>query len=258
MIFPIGDDQVQGGYKPIFSYGFIGLNILIFLFQYTTPSAFICEFGSIPNDIVRGENYYTLLTSMFMHGGVMHLVGNMLFLWVFADNIEASVGNINFLVFYLLGGLAASLAHIYFSTTMGAELTNACCEVCSSSIPCTTSNPTPCPGSIPTVGASGAIAAVMGAYLVMFPKSRIKVLVLILFRTFRIPAIFFLGLWIGQQLLSGFAAIGPQAASSGVAWWAHIGGFAFGVFAGFFARHGGDHLNPPELPTKHYDDGNFV
>ena len=256
MIFPVGDDQVKGGYKPIFSYGFIGLNVLIFLFQYMSPGAFICEFGSIPSEIVNGEDYYTLLTSMFMHGGVMHLVGNMMFLWVFGDNIEATVGNINFAVFYILGGLAASAAHIYFATTNGVDLTS-CCQVCSQVVPCD-GVMTPCAGSIPTVGASGAIAAIMGAYLVMFPKSQIKILVLVFFRTFKIPAFLFLGFWIGQQLLSGFATIGPEAASSGVAWWAHIGGFVFGAFAGFFARPGSGGKTPVEVPTKRYKDGDFV
>ena len=256
MIFPIGDDQVQGGYKPIFSYGFIALNVLIFLFQYMSPSAFICEFGSIPSEIIRGEDYHTLFTSMFMHGGIMHLVGNMLFLWVFADNIEATVGNVNFFFFYILGGLAASAAHIYFSTTGGVDI-DACCKVCSEIIPCT-GNMNPCAGSIPTVGASGAIAAVMGAYLVMFPKSKINILVLVFFRTFKIPAIAFLGFWIVQQLFSGFASIGPDAASSGVAWWAHIGGFAFGLLAGFFARQIAPKEGAKELPTKHYQDGDFV
>ncbi len=233
MIFPIGDTQVEGGYKPYFTYLFLGLNILIFLLQLTHPNAFICEFGAIPNDIANGRGYLTLLTSMFMHGGWMHLIGNMLFLWVFADNIEATVGNFNFLAFYLLGGLAASAIHIWFN--IGGELAN-CCMPCGGGLDCAGAV-SACPGSIPSVGASGAIAAVLGAYLVMFPKSKIKVLVVYFFRSFQMPAIWFLGIWIGMQLISGMAALGPvTAATSGVAWWAHIGGFFFGVLAGFFAR----------------------
>ena len=211
MLFPIGDDQVKGGYFPIFSYGFIALNIIVFLFQTSLPTAqlqaFIYEYGSIPVETTNGEDIYTLFTSMFLHGGWAHLIGNMLFLWVFADNIEATIGNMHFIIFYLLGGLAAHAAHIYFNWD----------------------------SQVPTVGASGAISAVMGAYLVMFPTSRIKMLFFVF--VFRIPALLFLGFWIAQQWLSGTAAIETETAqSAGVAWWAHIGGFIFGVIAGFYFR----------------------
>lgn len=215
MIFPIGDDQVKGGYFPLISYGFIAINVLVFIFQATLPQAqleaFIFDYGSIPYETVKGQDLLTLVTSMFLHGGWMHLIGNMLFLWVFADNIESTVGSARFLVFYLLGGLAAHAAHIYFNWN----------------------------STIPTVGASGAISAVMGAYLVMFPVSRVKVLVLLF--TFRVPAILFLGFWIWQQWLNGTATLNvPTAESSGVAWWAHIGGFVFGILAGLYFR-----LNKP-------------
>ena len=234
MIFPIGDEQVQGGYKPIFTYTFIGLNILVFIAQMSIPGNGICTFGAIPSDILAGHNYLTLFTSMFMHGGFMHIIGNMLFLWVFADNIEATVGSLPFIVFYFLGGLAAHAAHIYLGTG-GSELLANCCAPCAA-MDCSTAVAM-CPGSIPTVGASGAISAVLGAYLVMFPKSKVKMLVIYFFSSFRVPAFLFLGFWIGQQLLAGIAQLGPETvATSGVAWWAHIGGFAFGVVAGFFAR----------------------
>jgi len=214
MIFPIGDDQVRGGSKPIFSYLFIAINVLVFFYEASlTPDAlnqFILSFGSIPAETMNGEDYHTLLTSMFLHGSWMHLIGNMLFLYVFADNIEQIIGNTNFLVFYLVGGLAAHAGHIFFNVD----------------------------STIPTVGASGAISAVLGAYLIMFPASKIKILVVFLFRSFKVPALLFLGFWIVQQLFSGFAAIGPETAeSSGVAWWAHIGGFAFGIIAGFYYRN---------------------
>jgi len=254
MIFPIGDDQVTGGAKPIFSYLFIGINVLVFLLQFSTPGNLVCEYAAIPNNLVNGQDYFTLFTSMFMHGGWMHLIGNMLFLWVFADNIEATVGNLSFVVFYLLGGLAASAAHIYFN--VGGEMLN-CCNVCSTTDPCsTTGNVQACMGSIPSLGASGAISAVLGAYLVMFPKSKIKVLVVYFFRSFTVPALLFLGFWIVQQLISGFASLGPEtAATSGVAWWAHIGGFVFGLVAGFFARQSflsnndNNTPKPPDIPT---------
>ena len=137
------------------------------------------------------------------------VISDMLFLWVFADNIEAIIGTFNFLLFYLLGGIVASAIHIFF-------------------------NPY---SEVPMVGASGAISAVMGAYLILFPASRIKVLVLIFFRSFYIPAIFFLGFWIVQQMFAGFGSLGvTEQNTGGVAWWAHIGGFIFGVVSGFIAK----------------------
>jgi len=213
MFFPVGDTQVEGGHQPYVSYSFIVLNVLIFLFEVSLGSEgcarFLTEFGTIPKEIVVGDDLHTLLTSMFLHGGWMHLIGNMLFLWVFGDNIEATIGSVPFVIFYLLGGLAATAAHIFFNVG----------------------------SSIPSVGASGAIAAVMGAYLVMFPKSKIKVLVLILFRNFEMPAILFLGLWFGQNLLSGIGEISIETAdTAGVAWWAHIGGFVFGLIAGMWFK----------------------
>lgn len=229
MIFPIGDDQVRGGHFPLISYGFIAINVLVFIFQTSMPQAqleaFIFDYGSIPYETVRGQDWLTLITSMFLHGGWMHLIGNMLFLWVFADNIESTIGSGRFLLFYLLGGLAAHAAHIYFNWN----------------------------SNIPTVGASGAISAVMGAYLVMFPVSRVKVLILVF--PLRVPAILFLGFWIWQQWLNGTATLNvPTAESSGVAWWAHIGGFAFGVLAGLYFR-----LNRPSaraMPV--YDSRDIV
>lgn len=208
MIFPIGDDQVHGGYKPIFTYLFLGANILVFLYQVMLGignNAFVMEYGSIPLKIMSGQDYFTLFTSMFLHGGWMHLVMNMLFLWVFADNIEATIGNIPFVLFYLTGGMAASLAHILFNV--------------GSTIPC--------------IGASGAISAVLGAYLVMFPKSKIKVFVIYLFSSIFINAIWFLGFWFAQQFFSVFTS---SSTGGGVAWWAHIGGFVFGAAVGWVIK----------------------
>lgn len=214
MIFPIGDEQVQGGHKPVIAYSLIGINILVFLFQVSMPpgqqQGFVYEYGVIPREIANGQDYFTLLTNMFLHGGWMHLIGNMLFLWVFADNIEAVIGKIPFILFYLGGGLAASAAHIFFNLD----------------------------STIPAVGASGAISAVLGAYLVMFPASKVKVWVLYLFRSFRMPALYFLGIWGIQQFINGFISIVPSSAyTSGVAWWAHIGGFVFGLVMGFIIRN---------------------
>lgn len=217
MVFPIGDDQVVGGAKPIFSYSFIAINILVFLiqmsFQMTGGEAWLREFfttyGALPIEITRGQDLHTLFTSIFIHGGWMHLIGNMLFLWVFADNIESSIGNVNFLLFYLLGGLAASLTHIYLDPN----------------------------STIPGIGASGAISACLGAYLILYPKSKIKMIVLFLFTSFKIPAVIFLVFWIGQQLLTGIGSLSVEtSATQGVAWWAHIGGFVFGLLAGILIR----------------------
>lgn len=221
MIFPIGDDQVKGGSKPIFSYAFIAINIAVFVLLQLGNEAFTYANSAVPYEIMTGTDvvtqqgaiphfegptpiYLTLLSSIFMHGGWMHLIGNMVFLWVFADNIESTVGSRRFVIFYLLGGLAASLSHI---ATEPMSMTH-------------------------SLGASGAIAACLGAYLVMFPKSKVKVLFFI--KVFSVPAFLFLGFWIAQQLFSGMGSLGGD--SGGVAWFAHIGGFAFGILAGFFFR----------------------
>lgn len=215
MIFPIGDDQVKGGYKPIVAYTFIAVNVIAYFLQTMDPAGqmFVNEYGAIPVEISQGENLTTLFTSMFMHGGFMHILGNMLFLWVFGDNIEATIGSTKFLLFYLAGGIAATLAHVILDVE--------------SVIPC--------------VGASGAISAVMGAYLVMFPKSNIKMLFVLNFSTFKLAAMIFLGLWIIQQIISGIGALNIFGSSEGmdgggVAYWAHIGGFIFGLLFGFLFK----------------------
>ncbi len=171
-------------------------------------NGFINEYGAIPDHIVNGDDYYSLFTNMFLHAGWMHLIGNMVFLWIFADNIEASIGNIKFLLFYLGGGIAASIIHVALNSH----------------------------SNIPSVGASGAISAVMGTYLIMFPASRVKVLVMYYFRSFYIPAIIFLGIWIAMQLFNGFSSLGGDQNTGGVAHWAHIGGFAFGLVYGLYAK----------------------
>lgn len=214
MVFPVGDDQIKGGYKPVVSYSLIVLNVLCYIWQSTDPTGqlYVTEFGCIPAEITRGQDLHTLFSGMFMHGGFMHLLGNMIFLWVFGDNIEAVIGNVRFLLFYLFGGLMAGAAQILLNVD----------------------SPIPC------VGASGAIAAVMGAYMVMYPKSRIRMLFVLNLSRFHIPALAFLGFWIAQQLLSGIGALpyfgGNGVDGGGVAYWAHIGGFVAGIGCGFFFR----------------------
>lgn len=220
MIIPIGDDQVEGGHKPVMAYALIGINLIVFFLQLKVPAGqqqtFVDSYGLIPREILAGQDLHTLLTNMFLHGGWMHLFGNMLFLWIFGDNIEAVIGKGWFVLFYLAGGLAASAAHILFHAD----------------------------SNLPAVGASGAISAVLGAYLVMFPASRIKVWVFYFFQSVYVPAIFFLGIWGIQQFINGFISIIPRAGyASGIAWWAHIGGFLFGGIVGFFIRRHYDTLH---------------
>jgi membrane associated rhomboid family serine protease len=217
MFFPIGDTQVIGGHKPYVAYGLIFMNVVIFLWSITLGvngfQTFLTDFGSIPAEITQGEDMHTLFTSMFLHGGWMHLIGNMIFLWVFADNIEAIVGSTLFFILYIAGGLVGSAAHIFTDIN----------------------------SIIPSVGASGAISAVLGAYLVMFPKSKIKVFILF-FITY-MPAVIFLLLWFGQQMFLGVGSLGAVSAeSAGIAWWAHIGGFVFGALVGLvFKRKVNEH-----------------
>lgn len=210
-MIPIGDDQIQGGKFPIYSYLFIFINVLVYLYEASlSPSELqqlFFDYGCIPSEVLSGRSWHSLVTSMFLHGSLMHLIGNMMFLWVFGDNIEAVIGNLRFVLFYFLGGLLATAAHILFNIHSG----------------------------VPSVGASGAIAAVLGAYLVMYPTSTIKMLVF--FLIVRVPAFLFLGIWILQQFLSGVASLEMSTAhGGGVAWWAHIGGFVSGVLAGLIFR----------------------
>lgn len=209
MFFPIGDDNVKGGHKPIFTYLLLLINIAMFFYEVSLQenlSPFLEKYAFSPKEIMRLEDVEALFTSMFLHGGWMHLIGNMMFLWVFADNIEAVLGNTRFLFFYLLGGIIAALTQTFLFAD----------------------------SNVLTLGASGAIAAVLGAYLVMFPVSRIRVLFIIF--SFRVPALLFLGIWIVQQFMNGYGALSDMTAGEGVAWWAHIGGFVFGFVAGIYYR----------------------
>ncbi len=211
MFFPIGDINVKNGVKPIVTPILIVVNVVVFVWMFTMPPAmlqrFVGHFGCVPSRVLVFENLPSLFTSMFLHGGWMHIIGNMLFLWVFADNIEATIGRWRFLFFYLAGGLFATLAHVFFNPT--------------SMIPC--------------VGASGAIAACLGAYLVMYPNSKIKVLFILFLARFQVSAVWFLGIWIVQQFADGIGTLNASTSeTSGVAYWAHIGGFVFGAIAGLF------------------------
>ena len=202
-MIPLRDTQPSYG-KPLVTAAIIAINILIFLYEFSldpfSQNHFISTYGIVPAKF----QYLDLLTSMFLHGGWMHVIGNMWFLWIYGDNVEDVLGHSRYLLFYLLCGIAAGLVQVMAS-----------------------------PGSrIPTVGASGAIAGVMGAYLIKFPHSRIVTLVpiFIFFTTMEIPAVFMLLYWFVIQLFSGVGSIGSSSVShGGVAWFAHIGGFLAGM-----------------------------
>ena len=198
---------------PVVTYLLILLNILVFIFQTllgSSSEAFIYQFALIPanvTNLVSLGAVFNIFTSMFMHGGLAHIGGNMLYLWIFGDNVEDRLGSFKYLVFYIVGGVIASIAHI---------ITN--------------------PGSqIPTVGASGAIAAVLGAYLVLFPSQKVLTLIPLGFwlRLTLLPSSLVLGLWFVLQLFQGVASLGMPDDVGGVAFWAHIGGFVSGVVLGW-------------------------
>jgi rhomboid family protein len=212
-MFPVGDDRVQGGPPPVVTVGLIALNVLAFLVEVAQPSgalqSFIQAWGVVPREYTVGQDlpptiplpfWSTLVTSMFLHGGWMHLGGNMLYLWIFGDNLEKTMGAVRFLIFYLVCGLAASFAHIVF----GAGST------------------------VPAVGASGAISGVLGGYLLLFPQNRVRVLTRGGIAS--VPAIVVLGFWIVIQLINGIGSVATTSETGGgVAYMAHIGGFVAGL-----------------------------
>ncbi|MGR3503335.1 rhomboid family intramembrane serine protease [Pseudaestuariivita sp.] len=203
-MFPIRDHNPSGR-TPFVTYALIALNVGIFLsYQHLLNSNEILrvyfDWAMIPARMSDGEGWSGLFTSMFMHGGWMHIAGNMLFLFIFGDNMEDEMGHVPFLVFYLAAGLAAGLIHFI-------------------------SEPY---SQIPTVGASGAIAGVMGGYLLLFPKAKVDILFIfiVFFRIFPIPAWIMLGLWFGLQVFNGVVV---DTSAGGVAYWAHAGGFIAGI-----------------------------
>jgi len=212
-MLPIGDDRVQGGPPAVVTYGLIVLNVLAFLVELTQPSegalqSFIQAWGVVPREYSLARDipptiplpfWSTLLTSMFLHGGWMHLGGNMLYLWIFGDNLEKVMGGARFLVFYLVCGLAASFAHILFGSG----------------------------STIPAVGASGAISGVLGGYLLLFPRNTVRVLTR--GGIAQVPAIFVLGFWIVIQMINGIGSMAATTETAGVAYMAHVGGFVAGL-----------------------------
>jgi len=235
-MLPIGDENERGHGPALVSLAFIGLNIAVFLLLQGAggPSGedFTYGYSAVPFEITHGVDlvgpeeitvggtpvqipeepgpspiWLTLLTSMFMHGGWLHIIGNMLFLWIFGDNVEHRIGHIPYLAFYLIAGVVASFAQILTNTD----------------------------SIIPTLGASGAISGVLGAYLIMFPTNRVTVLFLRF--PMQVPAIVAIGLWAVFQFISGIGVFAvTDETGGGVAYMAHIGGFVAGIVAGFVFR----------------------
>ncbi|MCB1483465.1 MAG: rhomboid family intramembrane serine protease [Hyphomicrobiaceae bacterium] len=204
-MFPVGDDDSTIRSTTYVTYTLVAINVLVFLLELAGGNAFIQEWSFIPARFTRNpsSDAITILTAMFMHGGWMHLFGNMLYLWIFGNNVEDRFGSIRFLIFYLVSGLAATFAQYYFLPH----------------------------SNVPNVGASGAIAGVLGAYLVMFPKARVNVA--IGYNVVPMPALVVLGFWIVLQLFSGVGSIATTDETmrdvGGVAYMAHIGGFFAGI-----------------------------
>jgi len=232
MLFPIGDDNSERRIIPFVNYTLIAINVLVFLYQMGNED-FTLGYSVVPREITEGRDivgtvpvgrsrlrltdspspiYLTLLSSMFMHGGFMHIAGNMLYLWIFGDNVEDRMGHLKYLIFYLLCGFLASATHIFFG-----------------------------PDSvIPSLGASGAIAGVLGAYLILFPRQGVRVLMW--GRIVEVPALIVIGLWGFLQFYSGFGSLANIGESGGVAYMAHVGGFVAGIALVFLFR------NPAEPP----------
>lgn len=202
---PIRDHNPSGRVAYV-TYALIALNVGIFISYWPMfdnarqLGQFYTEWAMTPRLISMGENYKGIITSMFLHGGWMHLAGNMLFLFIFGDNMEDEMGHLGFSVFYLLSGIGAALAQYIIDTNSG----------------------------VPVVGASGAIAGVMGGYLLMFPKARVDIFIffIIIFKIIPVPAWLMLALWFGIQLFGG---LGSGTVGGGVAYWAHAGGFVIGL-----------------------------
>jgi membrane associated rhomboid family serine protease len=207
-MFPIGDDNSSRRTVPLVTYALIALNVLIFFVELSGGDAFIEKWAFVPRRFLAnpGVDSLTIFTSMFMHAGWVHLGGNMLYLWIFGDNVEDRFGHIKFTIFYLLCGIAATFAQLAFSTG----------------------------SNVPNLGASGAIAGVLGAYILMFPQGKVNVL---MGRgVIPMPALVVIGLWIVLQFFSGIGSIANTADTGGVAYMAHIGGFIAGFVLTFLFR----------------------
>jgi len=237
-MFPLRDDN-PATIRPVVTVGLIALNAVIFLYQVSLPPRdgrlFVYQFGAIPSvllgfsalppEIAAIPAPLSLITSMFLHGGFMHLIGNMLYLWIFGNNIEDAMGHLRFVAYYLTCGILAAGLHSILSPE----------------------------STIPTIGASGAISGVLGAYLILYPRAQVLVLFTLGFfvRLVYVPAGIVLGFWFVLQLLSGSLSSGQ---GGGVAWWAHVGGFVAGlILVGVFKKRSVRFWNPPRYHTRRID-----
>ena len=223
MFIPVGDENPRDRIVPVVTYALIALNVLLFIVELQQPGeralqTFFDRWAVVPVEYRDGVDYapaapgpfwVTLFSAMFLHGGLGHIAGNMLYLWIFGDNLEHSLGHARYLVFYLLCGLLASMAHV-FTSSGGSSF-------------------------IPSLGASGAISGVLGGYLLLYPKRRVRVIILRMLT--EVPAVFAIGLWFAFQLINGLGMLGSGSQEGGgVAYAAHIGGFIAGlVLIKFFA-----------------------
>ena len=203
MFLPYRDDNPRV-LTPYVTYALVSINVLLFFLQMVSPREFTTVFAIIPKmaTVDFGHFTLTLLTSMFLHGSITHLGGNMLYLWIFADNVEGILGHVKFTIFYFASGLAAGIVQTLVDPT----------------------------SIIPIVGASGAIAGILAAYMSLFPQAKVHALLFLFFyfTSIRIPAFFVLGFWFLMQLTNGLSALGLDT-TGGVAWFAHIGGFIAGL-----------------------------
>jgi membrane associated rhomboid family serine protease len=210
-MFPIGDDDSSRRTFPLVTYALIALNVLFFFVELSGGDSFIAKWAFVPRRFLANPvaDFPTLFTSMFMHAGWVHLGGNMLYLWIFGDNVEDRFGHIKFTIFYLLCGLAATFAQLAFSVG----------------------------SNVPNLGASGAIAGVLGAYILLFPQGKVKVLQGQ--QVIQVPALIVIGMWIVLQFFSGIGSIANAGQTGGVAYMAHIGGFVAGFVLTFLFRGSG-------------------
>ena len=207
-MFPIGDDDSARRSVPLVTYALIVVNVLFFFVELSGGDPFIMRWAFVPSRFMASPfgDVLTVFSSMFMHAGWLHLGGNMLYLWIFGDNVEDRFGHLKFFIFYLLCGIAATAAQMAIS--LGSD--------------------------VPNVGASGAIAGVLGAYILMFPKGSVRVLQGS--RVIKVPALIVIGLWIVLQFFSGIGSVANAAQTGGVAYMAHIGGFVAGFVLTFVFR----------------------
>lgn len=208
-MIPLSDDNSTRKTIPIVTYAFIILNFLVFFLELKLGESFITKWAFVPSRFIQDPigNIPTLFTSMFMHGGWEHIIGNMLYLWIFGDNVEDRLGKVKYFIFYLFCGLMATFAQLIFNVG----------------------------SSVPNLGASGAIAGVLGAYLVLFPQSQVKV---ILVRSItQLPALLVIGFWFVLQFISSVASATSQSDVGGVAYLAHVGGFITGAAIALFFRN---------------------